>query len=228
MLEPRPAEFLTADKKNLILENTICYTISDPVLFMQTVRDKEGLEIRLSDLLSSHTGLLLGVRELSDIVNTDPQKLKFKAMNDELTALMSREGNELGVNIEQVFIKRVMIPAENAEAVYERMRSERNRIARKYIAEGEEMALKIRANADKESREMLADAGRQAAIIQGRAEAQAIKRYGETYRQNLGFYEYLRSLEAYKNMFNEQTTIILDEDSPILDTLFSGGEHENK
>ncbi len=225
MLEPRPSEFLTDDKKNLILENSICYNLSDPILFMKTVRDKKGLEIRLTDLLSSHTGLLLGVRELSDIVNVDPQKLKFEEMNQELTDLMKQEGKELGIEVKQVLIKRVMLPEENTRAVYERMRAERGRIARKYIAEGEEMALKIRSKADKESREMIADARRRATIIRGQAEAQAMKIYGQTYQKNLEFYNYLRSLEAYKNMFNEQTTIILDEKSPILEPLFSGADY---
>jgi membrane protease subunit HflC len=228
MLEPRPSEFLTADKKNLILENSICYNISDPILFMKTVRDKNGLEVRLTDLLSSHTGLVLGVRELSDIVNVDSEKLKCEEMNQELTNLMKTEGKELGIEVKQVFIKRVMLPYENTQAVYERMQAERNRIARKYIAEGEEAALKIRSQADKESREMIAVAQRRATIIQGQAEAQAMKIYGETYQKNLEFYNYLRSLEAYKNMFNEQTTIILDEKSPILETLFSGADYEKE
>ncbi len=90
------------------------------------------------------------------------------------------------------------------------------------------MAMKIRAKADKESREMIADAKRQAAIIRSQAEANAMKLYGETYQKNLPFYEYLRSLEAYRNMFNEQTTIILDEDSPILKPLFSGADYAHE
>jgi membrane protease subunit HflC len=228
MLEPRPSEFLTADKKNLILENSVCYVISDPILFMQTVRDKGGLEVRLADLLSSHTGLLLGVKELSEIVNVDQEKLQFEEMNRELISLMQQEGKKLGIDVKHVFIKRVMLPNENTQAVYERMRAERDRIARKYIAEGEETAMKIRSEADKQSREMLADARREAAIIRGKAEAQAMNLYGETFRKNLDFYTYMRTLEAYRNMFNEQTTIILDEDSPIVDLLFSEMEEAHE
>jgi membrane protease subunit HflC len=222
MLEPRPSEFLTNDKKNVILDNAICYRIDDPIMFMQTVRDTYGLDVRLTDLLSSHTGLLLGVKELSDIVNTDPGKIKFQAVNAELTELMQQEGRKLGIDVKQVFIKRVMLPEENMQAVYERMRAERSRIARKYLAEGEQTAQEIRAEADKLSREIVAGAERQAAILRGQAEAQAMKIYGETYEQNVDFYTYTRALEAYRNMFNDNTVIILDEDSPILETLFSG------
>ena len=223
LMEPRPSEFLTADKKNLILENSVCYRIVDPVLFMKTVRDKKGLEMRLTDLLSSHTGLLLGVKELSDLVNVDTSKIKFREMNDELTALMQRDGKDLGVDVQQVFIKRIMLPYENTLAVYDRMRAERDRIAKKYLAEGEETALKIRAEADKTSRTIIAEAERQAAIIKGQAEADAMNTYGKAYQKNLKFYRFLRSLEAYEKMFNDQTVIILDEESPILETLFSGG-----
>lgn len=229
MLEPRPSEFLTNDKKNVILDNAICYRIDDPIMFMQTVRDTQGLDVRLTDLLSSHTGLLLGVKELSDIVNTDPEKIAFQAMNAELTGLMRQEGRKLGIDVKQVFIKRVMLPDENMQAVYERMRAERSRIARKYLAEGEQTAQEIRSEADKTSREIVAEAGRQAAIIRGKAEAQAMKIYGETYQSNVKFYTYTRALEAYRTMFNDNTVIILDEDSPILDIFFSGAvdaQHE--
>lgn len=225
LLEPRPSEFLTSDKKNLILDSAICYSIKDPVQFMQTVRDKQNLEVRLTDLLSSHTGLLLGVNRLSDIVNTDAEQIKFEQMNAELTGLMQEEGNKLGIEVSQIFIKRVMLPDENVTAVYERMRSERERIARKYRAEGGEISLKIRSEAQKVSREIIADAERRAAIKRGQAEAQAMKIYGETYQNNVEFYSYLRSLEAYKKMFNDRSVIVLDEKSAILKTLFSGDNH---
>ncbi|MEA2064517.1 MAG: protease modulator HflC [Gemmatimonadota bacterium] len=222
MLQPRPSEFLTADKKNLILENAICYKIADPILFMKTVRDIKGLEIRLIDLLSSHTGLLLGVIDLSDMVNVDAGKIKYYSMNEELTALMKKDGDDLGIEVEQVFIKRIMLPYENTIAVYDRMRAERNRIAKKYIAEGEETALRIRAEADKNSRTIIAEAKNKATVIMGQAEAEAMRIYGESYQKNMAFYRYIRSLEAYENMFNEKTVIILDEKSPIMKSFFSG------
>ncbi|MEA3494351.1 MAG: protease modulator HflC [Candidatus Margulisiibacteriota bacterium] len=222
MLQPKAAEFLTADKKNLILESAICYKIADPVLFMKTVRDKKGLEVRITDLVSSHTGLLLGLRELSEIVNVDPGKVKLKSMNVELTRLMRRDVKGFGIEIKQVFIKRIMLPYENRLAVYGRMNAERERIAKKYLAEGEEKALVIRAEADRASRIIIAKAKSRAAVIKGQADAKAMKIYGKTYRKNLEFYRYLRALEAYENMFNQDSVIILDDKSPILKTLFSG------
>ena len=222
LLQPRPSEFLTADKKNLILENAICYRIIDPILFMKTVRDQSGLEIRLTDLLASHTGLLLGHYELSDLVNTDPQKIRYRDMNNRLSDLMRENGAEMGIEVVTVFIKRIMLPDANKYAVYNRMRAERNRIAKKYLAEGEESAQKIRSEADKTARIMIAEAQAKAAVIRGKAEAEAMQIYGTAYSQNLDFYNYIRSLEAYRNIFGKNSTIILDEKSPLLKNLFSG------
>jgi len=228
MLQPSPSEFLTADKKNLILESAVCYRISDPVLFIKTVRNKKGLEMRITDLLASHTGLLLGVKELSDIINIDPNKIKFRDMNAELTKLIRIDGKDLGIYVSQVFIKRVMLPYENTLAVYKRMRAERDRIAKKYIAEGEEQALRIKAEADKESRTIIAKAKSKASIIKGKAEAEAMRIYGDSYKKNIGFYRYLRTLQAYEKMFGEKTMIVLDEKSAILKALFSGNKNEKK
>ncbi len=226
LLQPPPSEFLTADKKNLILDNCIVYRITDPVMFMKTVRDKKGAEVRLADLLSSHTGLLLGIKELSDIVNVDTTKIKFRAMNDELTELLHKDSESLGIDVEKVFVKRIMLPRQNVVAVYDRMRAERDRIAKKYLAEGEEKALAIRGNADKQSRTLIAEAQKKADVIKGNAEAEAMKIYGRAYGKNPDFFRFLKGLQAYEMMFNDKTVIVLDENSPILKTLFSGGRVE--
>ncbi|MBN2418230.1 MAG: protease modulator HflC [Deltaproteobacteria bacterium] len=227
-LVPVPSEYLTSDKKNLIMETAICYMISDPVSFIKTVRDKNGLEVRLTDLLSSQLGLLLGHVELSELVNVDQEKIKFEKMNDDLTQLLKAESKELGIEVKKVFIKRIMLPTDNRFAVFERMRAERNRIAKKYIAEGEEKAQQIRAEADRTSRVLLAEAQKEATVIKGQAEAQAMKIYGESYQKNREFYNFVRSLDAYEKIFNEKTVVVLDENSPILDTFISGATGGNK
>jgi len=228
MLQPSPAEFLTADKKNLILASAICYKITRPVLFKRTVRDQNGLEIRLTDLLSSHTGLLMGHIELSDLVNVNPGKIKFGKMNRQLTELMKRDGKSLGIVVEKVFIKRIMLPDENRYAVFQRMKAERNRIAKKYIAEGEEKAQQIKSEADRTSRIIIAEAKRKAVVMRGEAEAEAMKIYSASYHKNAEFYNFVRSLEAYEKMFNRDTVIILDEKSPVLKSFFSRAKNAGK
>ena len=228
ILVPVPSEYLTADKKNLIMEAAVCYVISDPVSFIKTLRDTTGLELRLTELLSSHLGLLLGHIELSELVNVDPAKIKFEKMNEDLTRLLKDDSADLGIDVKKVFVKRIMLPTDNRFSVFERMRAERNRIAKKYIAEGEEKAQQIRAEADSSSRILLAEAKKKATVIKGEADAQAMKIYGESYRKNREFYNFIRSLETYEKIFNEKTVVVLDEKSPILETFMSGvaGETE--
>ncbi len=227
LLQPKPSEFLTADKKNLILENCICYRITDPITYLKTVRDRDGLELRLADLMSSHTGTLLGIRELSALVNVDSSKMELRSLNSELTKLLCEDSRELGVEVEKVFIKRIMLPYQNLLAVYDRMRAERDRVAKQYLAEGEEKAIEIRADADKIARTIIAEAEMQAEIIKGKADAEAMMTYGMAYKQNQDFYKFLRALEAYEKLFNQKTVIVLDNDSPMLKTLFSGGKVED-
>ncbi|MBN1907461.1 MAG: protease modulator HflC [Deltaproteobacteria bacterium] len=228
MLVPVPSEYLTSDKKNLIMETAICYVISDPVSFIKTVRDKSGLDIRLTDLLSSQLGLLLGHIELSELVNVDREKIKFEKLNEDLTRLLKAESSDLGIDVKKVFIKRIMLPTDNKFAVFERMRAERNRIAKKYLAEGEEQAQQIRSDADRTSRIILAEAKKEATVIKGQAEAQAMKIYGESYQKNEEYYNFIRSLDAYEKIFNEKTVVVLDENSPILGTFVSGVTGEGK
>jgi modulator of FtsH protease HflC len=223
IIEPRPTEFLTADKKNVVLAEAICYRIVDPILFIKTVRDVDGLELRLTDLLTSFTGMLLGQCALDALVNVDRGQIAFEDLVADLTTHLRNASTDLGIRVERVFIKQIMLPEQNKAALYQRMRAERNRIARKYSAEGEEQALRVRADADLASRTILAEAEHQAEIIRGTAEAEAMRIYGDTYRGDLPFYRFVRSLEAYQKIFSEQSTIILDEQSPLLEALQSGG-----
>ncbi len=138
MLQPRPREFWTADKKNLRLENAICYRIVDPMLSMKTVRGKNGLEASLIDLLSSLTGLLLGHSELTDIVDTDPKRIESEKMNTELTELMTKDSKNRVIQVESVSIKRIKFPSENRFAVFHRMRAEPERAFPDYCCGSEE------------------------------------------------------------------------------------------
>ena len=226
VIEPRPSEFLTADKKNVVLAEAICYRIVDPIVFIKTVRDVKGLELRLTDLMTSFTGMLLGQRDLDALVNVDAEQLAFDRLVGDLTVALRDASAGMGIHVERVFVKQIMLPEQNKAALYKRMRAERNRIARRYAAEGEEEALLIRAEADLASRTILAEAEHEAEIIRGTAEAEAMRIYGDTYRGDLSFYRFVRSLDAYKKIFDQQTTIVLDENSPLLEALQPIGEPE--
>jgi membrane protease subunit HflC len=127
-----------------------------------------------------------------------------------------------GIVLVDMKIKRIGLPEQVRESVFERMRKERARIAQRYRSEGNEEAMKIRAEADKEKTVILAEAYAEAEIVRGKAEAQATRTYSEAHQKDAQFFELVRTLEAYKKIFDEKTTILLSGDSDLLKYLSHG------
>jgi membrane protease subunit HflC len=220
---PRPSEFLTRDKKNIVVENYVVWKIQDPDRFVQTVGDATAAEMRLHDIVWSSLSAALGTHDLDSIVGTEPDQVQTAAMLDNLTALTDRAALEqYGINVVDVRIKRLNLPEQNKQSVYARMRAERERIARQYRAEGEEQALSIRADADRQKEEILSLAYKQAESIKGQGDAESTRVYGQAYSKNPGFYKLLRTLESYKKVLDDKTTAILSSDSDLLKVLMKG------
>src|ERR1700688_378808 len=220
---PRPSEFLTRDKKNIVIENYVVWKIQDPDRFVQTVGDATAAEMRLHDIIWSGLSAALGTHDLDSIVGTEPEKVQTAAMLDSLTALTDRAALEqYGINVVDVRIKRLNLPEQNKQSVYARMRAERERIARQYRAEGEEQALSIRADADKQREEILSVAYKQAEKTKGEGDAESTRIYGQAYSKNPRLYKLLRTLEAYKKILDDKTTAILSSDSELLKILTRG------
>jgi modulator of FtsH protease HflC len=220
---PRPSEFLTRDKKNVVIENYVVWKIQDPDRFVQTVGDATAAEMRLHDIIWSGLSAALGTHDLDSLVGTDPGKVQTSAMLDDLAALTDRSALEqYGINVVDVRIKRLNLPEQNKQSVYARMRAERERIARQYRAEGEEQALGIRADADRQKEEILSVAYKQAETIKGQGDAESTRIYGQAYSKNPSFYKLLRTLESYKKVLDDKTTAILSSDSELLRVLMKG------
>src|SRR3984893_14267782 len=225
---PRPSEFLTRDKKNVVIENYVVWKIQDPDRFVQTVGDATAAEMRLHDIIWSGLSAALGTHDLDSLVGTEPGRVQTAAMLDDLTALTGRAALEqYGISVVDVRIKRLNLPEQNKQSVYARMRAERQRIARQYRAEGEEQALSIRADADRQKEEILSVAYKQAETIKGQGDAESTRIYGQAYSKNPGFYKLLRTLESYKKVFDDKTTAILSSDSELL-RVFMKGEPGSK
>src|SRR5579864_1130202 len=220
---PRPSEFLTRDKKNVVIENYVVWKIQDPNRFVETVGDATAAEMRLHDIVWSGLSAALGTHDLDSLVGTEPGKVQTAAMLDDLTALTDLAALEqYGINVVDVRIKRLNLPEQNKQSVYARMRAERERIARQYRAEGEEQALSIRADADRQKEEILSLAYRQAENIKGQGDAESTRVYGQAYSKNPAFYKLLRTLESYKKVLDDKTTAILSSDSELLRVLTRG------
>jgi membrane protease subunit HflC len=220
---PRPSEFLTKDKKNLVIDNYVSWRIQDPNKFVQSVWDTTGAEMRLHDIVWAALSASLGNVDLSALVSTEPEKLRTDALMDDVTAQCNRWAQQqYGIEIVDVRIKRLNLPEQNKQSVFARMRAERERIARQYRAEGDGEALRIRAEADREREQILSEAYREAERIKGDGDAQSTRVYADAYKRDPEFYKLTRTLEAYKKVLDEKTAVILSSDSELFKLLTQG------
>jgi modulator of FtsH protease HflC len=220
---PAPSEFLTRDKKNLVIENYVAWRIQDPNRFLQSVGDVPSAEMRLHDIIWSGLSASLGTEDLESLVSASPDKVQTGPMLDQLTSNADRAAvNQYGIRIVDIRIKRLNLPEQNKQSVFARMRAERERIAMQYRAEGEQQALAIRADADRGKEEILSAAYKESETIRGQGDAEATRIYGQAYSKNPQFYKLLRTLDSYKKVLDDKTTIILNSDSELLKILTQG------
>jgi len=220
---PRPSEFLTKDKKNIVVDSYVAWRIADPNRFLQTVNDLTGAEMRLHDTVWAASAAALGNADLSALVSIRPEEAPVQDVMRQVTEQSrARALEQYGIEIVEVRMKRLNLPAQNRESVFARMRAERERIAKQYRAEGEAEALKIRAEADKEKARIISEAYREAEKIRGDGDARSTRIYAEAYSRDPKFYKLVRTLEAYKKVIDPNTTAILSSDSELLRLLTQG------
>lgn len=220
---PRPSEFLTRDKKNLVIESYVAWKIQDPQRFVEAVGDPIAAEMRLHDIVWSGLAAALGSHDLDSLISTNLDAVKAKEILSQLSTSTDRAAlNKYGLQVVDVRIKRINLPDQNKQSVYARMRAERERIARQYRAEGEEQALRIRADADRQREEIVSLAYKDAEKTRGEGDAESTRTYSQAYSRNPRFYKLLRTLEAYKKVLDDKTTAILSSDSELLRVLMRG------
>jgi len=208
-----PNEVITKDKKKIIVDSFTRWKIVDPLKVFQVAKTRERVESRMQDVVGAKVREVLGQHTLHEIVTGGDDGDKRSALMVTIRDLSDAEVASLGVKVIDVRIKRTDLPAENSNSVFQRMKAERQRIAKQYRSEGEEAAKEIRATADKESKFLLADAYKQSEIIRGNADAKATKIYADSYEKDPKFYAFTRSLEAYKKAMANQTRLVLSPNS---------------
>jgi membrane protease subunit HflC len=209
-------EYLTEDKKNVMVDSYVVWKIDDPIHYMRTVKNRMGAETRLSDILSSEIGIGAGKYDLSSLISTQPEKIRFDQMMVEVKQEISRKAKEYGIEIADIKVTLLNFPERNKLSVFRRMKAERERIAKGYRSEGTEKGTKIRADADKKRQIILSEAYERAQKIKGEGEAVAIKTYAEAYEKDINFYELIRTLESYGKFIDGKTTVVLSADSELL------------
>ena len=215
-------EFLTADKKNIILEAYATWKVTDALTFLKTVRDPLGAETRLADSVASEIGAALGQVELSQLVTVDAAQLRLPDTLSTVTQGTASRTEQYGFVVTDVRLKQLTFPQANLTSVFQRMKAEREAIARQFRSEGTEQAAKIRAGADAEQAKLLAEANQQAAEIRGQADAEAIAIYAAAFGKDPEFYRFLRTLQSYETFIDSNTTLLLPSDSELLQYLNPG------
>jgi len=206
-----PTEIITKDKKTLIVDNYARWKIIDALKFLQTVRDLNGAQARLDDIIYSELRVDLGLFDMSEIVSE-----RREGIMKRVTEISNEKASIYGIEIVDVRIKRIDLPPENEKFIFDRMRAERERIAKQYRAEGQEESAKIIAETEREKTVILAEAYKIAQVLKGEGEAESIKIYAESFNQDPEFYKFYRTLEAYRKTFKDKTTVLLSTDNEFL------------
>lgn len=209
--DAKAAEVLTLDKKNLVVDNYARWRIVDPLLFYQTLRTVSRAHARLDDIIYAELRVALGQYTLQDVVSD-----KRASIMGEVTQKAGQLLAPYGIAVVDVRIKRTDLPPENAQAIYGRMRAERERQAKLYRSEGWEEMEKIKSGADKDRAVILAEAERQAEVLRGAGDAEAAAVWAEAVSKAPDFFAFTRSLEAYQKALAHKSRLVLTPQSPFL------------
>ncbi len=211
------SEVLTADKKNMTVDSYIMWEISDPQLFYQTLGTIREAEVRLDAISYNALKNLMGTLEQNKIINQDDASER-NDIYEGITSEVSEIAKTYGINVIDLKIKRLDLPVDNEQAVYNRMISERNQMAEKYTADGELEASKIRNEVDKTVNITISDAEANAERIIAEGEAEYMRLLAEAYNTDdkRDFYEFTLAIDALKaSLTGEDKTVIIDANSKL-------------
>jgi membrane protease subunit HflC len=198
-------KFLTGEKKNLIIDYFVTWHIVDPAQYYRSVSGDENRAIeRLSAIVKEGIKAAVSRRTVQEVVSAERSEL----MADMLVEARKRSP-ELGIEVVDVRVKRIDLSDEVSDSVYERMRQERQRVAEQLRAEGDEESERIRADADRQRTVILADAYRDAEQIRGAGDAKAAQIYAKAYGRDPKFYEFYRSMIAYKTAIGGKNDVLV-------------------
>jgi len=208
-----PNEVITKDKKSIMVDNYTRWRITDPLKVYQVARTQTGVVARMDDVVRGKVREVLGQHTLHEIVSGGEKATLRVALMKSIRDRADEGVKDYGISVIDVRIKRADLPLENSEAVFQRMKAERNRIAKEYRSEGEEAAKEIRATAEKTQKTLLAEAYKKSEILRGKADALTTAIYAGAYNKDPKFYAFTRSLEAYRKSIDANTKLVISPSS---------------
>lgn len=203
------ARTFSLDQKELVVDNYVSWRISDPRRYLRELRTERKAEETLTGIVNAKLRVALAKATLPEIVDTKRQAIMRSVLEESRS-----DAQSLGVEIKDVRIKRADLP--NREAIFERMRADRIKMANQYKAQGESDSRRIRSQAELDRDSIVAAAQRNSTVIRGRADAEAMSILTKAIAGAPEFYEFSKSLEIYRKAFSERSRIILSSDDPLL------------
>lgn len=208
-LDDAPDRFVTAEKKDLIVDSFIKWRVSDfATYYLSTGGIKGNAEQLLKQKVNNALRTEFGTRTIKEIVSGERTELMEAAI------IAAKSSSDLGIEVLDVRVKQINLPLEVSNYIFERMRTERLKVAKAHRSEGREQAEIIRADVDARITVMIAEAERKAQTLRGEGDAQAAKVYADAFNKNPEFFSFVRSLDAYRNSFNSrQDVLVIEPDS---------------
>ncbi|MCG6865559.1 MAG: protease modulator HflC [Thiogranum sp.] len=204
-LDVDPERFLTVEKKNVIVDSFVMWRIADVGRYYTAVLgDERHAGQRLEQIIKDGMRGQFSKRTINEVVSGVRDEIMVQ-----LTTDANRQAKAIGIEIVDVRVKRVDLPAEVSNSVYRRMQAERARVAKEFRSQGAEAAEKIRADADRQRQVLIANAYRDAEQTRGQGDARAAEIYADAYSKDKEFYSFYRSLQAYKQSFQPGQDMML-------------------
>jgi len=214
---PAPAEYLSVDKKNLVVESLATWHIADPERFLATLATRSNADLPLADVIVGEIGSVLGRYPAASLIAPDGNAQRYRRIVAEIRERVAGFARTAyGIEIVDVELLHLSLPGQNREHVFERMKAERGKMAKEYRTFGEFQSRRIVAEADRERTRIEAESYAQAQRLKAEGDADAARVYASAFRQNPAFYKFLRTLQAYEKFLDESTTLFLPADAEVL------------
>jgi membrane protease subunit HflC len=205
-------EINAGDQKRMVADLYIRYKITDPLLFFKRVRTEDQAKLRISSIMSSNMRAVIGRMPLSVLLSE-----RRKAAMDEIQKLVQERATEYGIKVVDVRIIRADLPTENSDAIFQRMESDRTQEAKLFRAEGMRRSQEIKSAAERERVQLIAEAKKEAQISRGEGDAKSIQITAEAFGRDPDFYDFFRSIEAYKKALKpDDTTYVISRKDKFL------------
>lgn len=207
-VDPPADPVLLSDQKRVVVDAYARFNITDPLLFYQTVNNEQTARSRIGQVINSSMRRVLGGTTLASLLSNERERIMADIQKE-----VQENARRFGIDIVDVRLRRADLPEQTSQAIFNRMRSERERDAREARAQGQEQAQQIRSRADREKTVLIAEAQRESQILRGEGDAQAIRIYAEAFGKDPKFFAFYRSMQAYRESLGSDTTMVLSPDT---------------